>query len=298
MQRRGGLFTSPSEQHIGKSDKMRDSAIDRGAVYLVTWAHRAHFNDGDHHSGIRTFLQPAVKVSQQCLFLITISHDKTPPARPAEFGGSRTRVFSKVFEAFASKGHARAFALSCDRSIKHGAAVRSCRRKEPPQHEVTPRRIGCSGSRPSRFSAEGTRQSPGAWFYSSQGARLISRKRAAFRRLIMFESGPLPASSQYRTNQEQRQPPSAVDRRMCSANGARRRNRVARQELPCGLMSSPKSGWRKSSSSSVRAVAATPRVLMPIISDCDPSVLTGSLGNKPGSYLVLTASHRSSRRTQ
>jgi hypothetical protein len=56
MQRRGGLFARPSEQHIGQSNKMHDSAIERGAVYLVAWAHRSHFNSGDHHSGVRTFL--------------------------------------------------------------------------------------------------------------------------------------------------------------------------------------------------------------------------------------------------
>ena len=74
------LFTGSPKQHIGKSDKMRDGAINRGAIYLIAGAHRSHFDDGDNHSSIWTFLQPAVKVSQQCLFLITVSHDKTPPA--------------------------------------------------------------------------------------------------------------------------------------------------------------------------------------------------------------------------
>ena len=89
------LFTSPPEQHIGKSDKMRDGAIDRGAIYLVTGAHRSHFNNGDNHSGIWTFVQPAVKVGQERLFLIAVSHDKTPPARPAE---NRWVSYSRLLE--------------------------------------------------------------------------------------------------------------------------------------------------------------------------------------------------------
>jgi len=94
------LFTSPPEQHIGKSDKMRDGAIDRGAIYLVTGAHRSHFNNGDNHSGIWTFVQPAVKVGQERLFLITVSHDKTPPARP---GKDRRVSYARFLEGLGVK---------------------------------------------------------------------------------------------------------------------------------------------------------------------------------------------------
>jgi hypothetical protein len=94
------LFTSPPEQHIGKSDEMRDGAIDRGAIYLVAGARRSHFNNGDDHSGVRTFLQPAVKVGQQRLFPISLSHDKTPPARLAE---NRRVSYSRFLEGLSVK---------------------------------------------------------------------------------------------------------------------------------------------------------------------------------------------------
>ena len=97
MQRRRRLFAGSPEQHVGKGDKMGDGAIDRGAVDLVARTRRSYFDNGDDHPGVRTFFQPAVKIGQQCLFPITVSHDKTPPAGPAEFSAGLILAFSRRF---------------------------------------------------------------------------------------------------------------------------------------------------------------------------------------------------------
>jgi len=112
MQCRGRLFASSPKQYVGKGDQMGDGAIDRCTVDLVAGACRSHFNNGHHHPGIRTLFQPAVKIGQQCLFPLTISHDKTPPAGPAESSAGLILAFSGRLRRRRARGNGPALARS------------------------------------------------------------------------------------------------------------------------------------------------------------------------------------------
>jgi hypothetical protein len=78
------------------------------------------------------------------LFPITVSHDKTPPARPAE---SRRVSYSPLLEGLGVKSpstSARPIAATDQSKL---GIVRICRRNQPTQSEVAPRRSGVPGYR-------------------------------------------------------------------------------------------------------------------------------------------------------